>query len=77
MWKLVSSLNMSSIQGLYMYGMSHALLGMGGQAIGVRGVLGSIPGGTRPFDGVSFNWDRLEREDSEKVLKSVRVQEQN
>ncbi len=37
---------------------------MGGQGIGVRGV----PGGTTTFDGVSFKWDRLEREDSEKVL---------
>ncbi len=28
-----------------------------------RGVPGSIPGGTTPFDGVSFKRDRLERED--------------
>ncbi len=47
---------------------SQAWLGMGGQGIGVRGVPGSNPGGTTTFDGVSFKWDRLEREDSEKVL---------
>ncbi len=41
---------------------------MGVQGIGVRGVPGSIPGGTTTFDDVSFEWDRLEREDSEKVL---------
>ena len=35
---------------------------------GVRGVLGSIPGRTTTFDGVNFKLDRLEREDSEKVL---------
>ncbi len=64
---------MSSIQGLYTYGIagraeSQAWLGMGGQGIGVRGVPGSILGETTTFDGVSFKWDRLEREDSEKVL---------
>ncbi len=62
------------IQGLFKYGSagraaSQSWLGMGGQGIGVRGVLGSIPGGTTTFDGVSFKWDRneLEMEDSEKV----------
>ncbi len=35
------------------------MVGMGGQGIGVQGVLGSIPGGGEtPFDGVSFKWDR-------------------
>ncbi len=58
----------SSIQGLYMYRIagraaSQLWLGMGGQGIDVRGVPGSITGGTTPFDGVSFKWDRLERED--------------
>ncbi len=47
---------------------SQAWLGMGGQGIGVLGVPGSIPGGATTFDGVSFKWDRLEREDSQKVL---------
>ncbi len=64
---------MSSIQGLYRYGIagqaaSQVWFGMGVQGIGVRGVPGSIPGGTTTFDDVSFKWYRLEREDSEKVL---------
>ncbi len=64
---------MSPIQGLYTYRIagraaSQVWLGLGGQGIGVRGVPGSIPGGTTTFDGVSFKWDKLEREDSEKVL---------
>ena len=41
---------------------------MGGRGIGVQGVPGSNPGATTPFDGVSFKWDSLEREDGEKVL---------
>ncbi len=41
---------------------------MGGQGIGMQGVPGSIPGGTTTFNGISLKWDRLEREDSEKVL---------
>ena len=32
---------------------SQAWRGMGGQGIGVRGVPGSIPGGTTTFDAVS------------------------
>ena len=49
----------SSIQGLYRYGIagraaSQVWLGMGVQGIGVRGVPGSIPGGTTTFDDVSF-----------------------
>ena len=36
---------------------SRVWLGMGGQEIGVRGVPGSIPGGTTTFDGVNFKWD--------------------
>ena len=65
---------MSSIQSLYMYGIvaraaSQAWLGMDGQGIGVQGVQGSIPGGTTPFDGVSFKWERLESEDKKKVLR--------
>ena len=47
---------------------SQSWLGMGGQGIGVRGVLGPIPWGTTPFDSVTFKWDRLEREDREKLL---------
>ncbi len=39
---------------------------MGGKGIGVRGLPGSIPGGTTTFDGVSLQW--LERKNSEKVL---------
>ncbi len=46
-------LTMSSIQGLYMYGIavqiaSQAWRGMGGQGNGVRGVLNSIPGRGNP-----------------------------
>ncbi len=57
--KIGLSPTMSSIEGLYTYGIagraaSQSWLGMGGQGIGVRGVPGSIPGGTTPFDGVSF-----------------------
>ena len=49
----------ASIQGLYTYRIasraaSQVWLGIGGQRIGVRGVPGSIPGGTIPFDGVKF-----------------------
>ncbi len=69
---------MSSVQGLYRYRIagraaSQAWLGMGGQGIGVRGVPGSIPWETTTFDGVSFKWDRLKREDSEKVLGLMSV----
>ncbi len=47
-WKNWSSPTTSSIQGLYTFGItghlaSQAWLGMRGQGIGVRGVLGSIP----------------------------------
>ncbi len=56
------SLNTSSIQGRCKYGIaawaaSQAWLGMGGQGIGVWGVLGLILGGTTSFDSVSFIWD--------------------
>ncbi len=62
---------MSSIQSLYTYRIvawaaSQAWLGMGGQRFGVRGVTGLIPGGNTPFWGVSFKWDTLQREDSER-----------
>ena len=48
---------MSSIQGLlYTHGIATqaASHGVGGQGIGVRGVLDSIPGGTTPFLGCQF-----------------------
>ncbi len=41
---------------------------MGRQGISVQGVLGSILGGTyHPFLGISFKWNRLVRQGSEKV----------
>ena len=59
---------MSSIQGLYTYGIagqavSQAWLGMSGQGIGVRGVPGSILGGNHQFWCCQF-----QKDDSEKVL---------
>ncbi len=48
---------------------------MGGQGIGVRGVPGTILEGTTTFDGVSFKWDRLEREDSVRVILTSGVLE--
>ncbi len=49
-------------------------LGIGGQGIGVQEVPGSITMGTTPFNGVSFKgYDRLEREDSKKVLGLIHI----
>ncbi len=66
----------SSIQGLYTYviagrAASQVWLGIGGQGIDLRAwVPGSIPGGHHHFLWCQFQikWDRLEREDGEKVL---------
>ena len=60
----------SSIQGLCMYEIagraaSQLWLGMGGQGIGVRGVLGSIPAGNHPCWWCQFQ--KLEREDRENL----------
>ncbi len=57
--KIVLSPTTSSIKGLCTnanaaLAASQSWLGMGGQGISVRGVPGSIPRGTTPFDGVSF-----------------------
>ena len=56
------------MQGLYTYGIagrsaSQAWLGMGDQGIGVRGVSGSIPGGTTICDGVTVSNELKGREE--------------
>ncbi len=71
--------NMSSVQGQYTYGIiaraaSQARFGMGGQGTVVWGVPGSILEKTPFFDGISIKWDRLQKEDSEKVLRSILYQ---
>ena len=71
--KIGPSPTTSSKQGLYRHGIagqaaSQVWLDMGGQGVSVRGVPGSIPRGTTTFDNVSFKRERLQREDSEKVL---------
>ena len=59
--------NTSPLQDLNMYRIAaqaalQAWVGMGGQGIGVRRVAGLIQREITPFYGVSFIWDRLDRQ---------------